>query len=186
MADTGWVESQTQASVDYASSTAWSNPTNAESDDNSWATCDIPKQNTSDHLRWTNFPFSSGATEVPADATINGIEMKIQSKGEDDNLIYDSRIYLVLDGVEKGDNYADVSTDWPALSHQPEYGGAADLWNSGLTTANIRDSGFGIQLVAINNHEAANRTATIDYLWLKITYTEAAGATFIPRITGVI
>ena len=179
MADTGWVLSGTQANVDRSSGTDWNDPTDAATSNDDWAWCPVAKfYDTSDWLRLTNFDFSS----IPDSASIDGIEVRIERKASAADYITDTDVQLVLDGVVKGDDKASASY-WPTSDANADYGGAADTWNSGLTIANIKDSGFGMQIATINNNEDSAVTAYVDCVWIKIYYTEA---TFVPRIVGIV
>lgn len=171
MADTGWVISGTQQNVDRSNGTAWTNPTNAETSNNSHALATLAKMfDSSDWLRVTNFDFSA----IPAGATLDGIEVRIERKASFADRIGDVDVDLVLDGVEKGDDKA-AAGYWPTSDTNKDYGGASDTWNSSLTIANIKDSGFGVQIAALNIDETTSRTAYVDCIWIKIYYTAPVG-----------
>lgn len=165
MPDTGWISPGTAANVDRDGEENWITPNNALTS-NDLDTTVLPKEAAySDWLRVTNFTFG-----IPAGSTIVGIEVKIE-RAAADGYIRDSSLRLVKDGVVSGDDNASM-TLWPATDGEAEYGGSADLWNSGYGYADVTDAGFGVQLSAYNTDAGAQHSAAVDHIAIKITYLD--------------
>ena len=99
--------------------------------------------------------------------------MRMDSSG---NGAIDADLYLLKAGAIVGTNHASA-TKWPTEMTAAAYGGAADLWGTTWTPAEINAAGFGLSLSALNTHPAQNRTATVDYMQITVTYTPAATPT---------
>ena len=170
MADTGWISCGTAESIDRDGKGSWDNPTNAETQNDTYAYEDISKTTYTDWLRATNFGFS-----IPS-GTVDGIEVGIDWYAEDTNVDEDS-IRLVSGAVVAGDDKS-VGANLPTsdTDSYSEYGGAADGWNAGLTYEDINDSTFGVQFSVANDHAGQARQCRIDHVQIKITYTEAGEA----------
>ena len=182
MADTGWIAAGVVINIQRSSGEDWSNPSNATADDGSYATSDIPKAfGMTDWLRADDFDFAS---EIPAGATLDVIEARIQRKAEEAGKIRDYEVYLHIASTSKGDDYSE-SDYYPTSDENKDYGGASDTWNSGLDMDDIKNEDFGVKLSCMNTSLDNDRYVYVDCIWMKIYYTEA-GAVFIPRITGII
>ncbi len=125
----------------------------------------------SDYLRATNYGFS-----IPSDTIINGIAVTVLRRDTSGNGAIDADLYLLKGGAMVGTNHA-ASTKWPTTLTVANYGGAADLWGSSWTAAEINSPDFGISLSATNTHPAASRTASVDYIQITVTYTVLTATT---------
>lgn len=149
--------------------TAWSNPSNAASSNDSYATVAVDNTPTdSQYLKVSNFGFT-----IPAGATINGIEDKIEKSraGGLENVI-DRRVRVVKGGVIGSTDKADA-TSWPTTDTIFTYGGASDLWGETWTDSDVNASNFGGVIAA--GTDAAPGTAQVDHWERTVHYTEAAG-----------
>jgi hypothetical protein len=148
----------------------WTNPGNITADDTNYATANLGINATSEYLQGTNYGFA-----IPAGATISGIAISIMRQSSSNNLGYsvnDSNLRLLKAGTLVGSNYA-VTTDWPTSMTAATYGGAADLWGTTWTPAQINASDFGVSLSAYNQSPGAGRIASVDYMQITVTYTPA-------------
>lgn len=121
---------------------SWSNPNNIFTENGSYATSDLGKNESTNRIRGYNHGFI-----IPSNATILGIKLDLKIKAEkagDGTLeISDEEIYLTdTSGNTKTSNYANAqmisdSNTWVT------YGGATDMWGTTWTPANINNSNFG-------------------------------------------
>ena len=160
----------TGASVSAGSGTIqWTNPGNAISNNGLYATSAIkgPGTKASEYLRTTNYGFT-----IPLNATITGIAVII-GRFEDNiangNDVKDLGVNLLKSGTITGQNKADLITEWPKTTvTAATYGGSSDLWGTTWTPADINLSTFGVSLNASSDND---RTASVDYIQISITYT---------------
>lgn len=147
---------------------AWSNPSNAASSNNSYATAALAISEVSHYLKATNFGFS-----IPGGSTINGITVEIE-QSQTGALIKDHRVRIVKGGSIGSTDKA-AAGNWTVMDGYITYGGAADLWGETWTDSDINATTFGVAIAAINN--GAMATAQVDHIRITITYTAgAAGA----------
>jgi hypothetical protein len=173
----------TGTSVNTSGAVNWTNPGNIGSSA-AVATCtSIPSNGGTSYLL-----FAKGlGFAIPTNATINGIQVEIrrQSSGMTSPFLRDNVVQLTKNGtVLIGSNLAVTGTDWPTASLQTAtYGGGASLWGTTWTPAEINSSNFGVALQARNANTTVGRTrdATVDYIRVTVTYTEATALT----MTGV-
>lgn len=165
MADTGWKSPGTAANVDRDGQTAWADVDNIKDSDDNYASQMVLKEEYTDWIRATNFDFAS---DIPAGATIDGIELQIEHKSEGAN-IKDSAIYLRKTAGQVGDNKSLVPS-WPIADAYATYGGAADTWNAGLTDVDVRNLDFGVDISAycwqINDY-----WGYVDHVQIRVYYT---------------
>jgi hypothetical protein len=168
----------TAANVDNGGYMAWSNVDNIKADDSNNAlvlTNSNPDKNTTDYLTATNFGFTS--TDIPAGATINGIEFVINRRGSEADSQYDYKLYMLKAGTQHGDNLASA-TYWPTSLTDATYGGATSLLGGTWAQTDIVGvTTFGFQL-AIKNHISsdAGEWTYVEHVKLRVYYTEG-GAT---------
>jgi hypothetical protein len=156
-------------------SPAWTASSGALADtvdasDNVRALCGISASGVSGTLTVTGFGFA-----IPA-GTIDGIAVAIERRSTTNNVIDDNSIRLTKSSSAVGDNKA-TATKWPLNTDAVEnYGGAADLWGTTWSVAEVNDAGFGIAIVADNTDAGATRSAQVDHVTITITYTAAGGS----------
>lgn len=158
MANTGNVFPGAGANVDRASSTAWTSPGNVVSDNATDTTVVVP----SDYLVCSSFDFSS----IPDGAIIKGVTVRVEASETGSGtsnyvpqLISDTTPTLI--GSPK--SAVTVSGSTKVISTN---GGTADLWGATLTSAIVKNSGFG---VAIWSTDTTN-TLAIDFVTIAIEY----------------
>lgn len=166
MADTGFVLVTSGSNNSSAGTVAWTNPGNVTADDAARATSAMDKS-TTQYLFAQNI-----GSVVPAGATIDGIIVRLQkSQNAGAWNVTDLLVNLLKAGAVVGSNLADTVTAWPSSDSDVDYGGAANLWGTTWTAADVNGSGFGVCVRA--QCPGGVRTAQVDAVWIKVFYTEA-------------
>jgi hypothetical protein len=132
--------------------TDWTNPSNAHSSNNSYAThlgIDGGKQDY----------YTFGAA-VPTGAIIRGIEVKAEAKVSAGSGYINT--WLSKGGTESSFRYALINT----VEAEYTMGGPNDMWGLTLTPADVNSPGFGVIIRANDN----SITYSLDCLSLKIYY----------------
>jgi hypothetical protein len=148
---------------------SWSNPSNAASSNDSYATVTTGVSGTTHYLKATNFGFS-----IPSDATIQGISVSIERKGTGggSNRTRDSVVKLVkADGTLGTTNKADAANNWPSTDTVKIYGDASDLWGDTWSYADINDADFGVVLAAAIVVDTSV-TSSVDHVTITVHYTQ--------------
>lgn len=158
--DTGVVSPGTMADDATVGTVAWTNPDNAKTSNDTYATAVTPGAGAfnTHYLKATNFDFSS----IPADATINGILVEIEHKRVDTGYGVSPASDVVVkivksDGTIGTTNQADAGTAWPTTDTYKSYGGSSDLWGETWSVADIKDADFGVVLQASINDTVTGR-----------------------------
>jgi hypothetical protein len=164
MASTGNVFPTVGASVDRASSTAWTNPGNVVSDNATDATAAVP----TDYLVTSGYGFS-----IPADAIILGVTVRVEaSETGTGSSNYVPQLHSdttpTLIGSAKG--AVTVSGTTKVISTT---GGIADLWGAALTPAIVNAAGFGVSIWSTD----ATNTLAVDFVTIAIEYE-------LPNVVG--
>ncbi len=148
-------------------STAWSNPGNITSAGSPYATVTLTPGSSSNYLKATNYGFN-----IPLSATIDGIEVKINRKGEqsfgfgfEDNVVK-----IVKGGTISGDN-KNSSNTYPTTLSTKTYGSSNDKWGLTWTPADINATNFGVALSTKSNLIISTLTASINYIEITVYYT---------------
>ena len=174
MSVTSYKFAGTAATIDRDGKTAWSNPNNAKTDNNTRADNLVAKSTYSDWLRLTNYGFTT--TDLPTGCTVDGIEVIIDRYAVEileGDYIVDNALYLRKTSGQVGDNKASAS-QWPTSEATATYGGSVDTWSASLTSADVRSSDFGIDLSTYANAPIATICqALVDYIKIRIYYTLA-------------
>jgi hypothetical protein len=164
MATTGFVLSGTQANYNDGGNRAWSNPTNAATDNGSNATSslNIGTYIRSQRLRLSNFNFSS----IPDGATITQINVRYNLFRASTIGAQVDNIYLLVGGVEAGS---------PLGSGTVLSSTTSSLVNvsfiSGLpTVAQVKNSGFGSSLKVVCTSGSTAANVSCDVGWIEVVY----------------
>jgi len=162
----------TGTSVNGPGTVPWANPQLITANDNNPATAAllslINGNTTSDFLQGTNYGFN-----IPSNATIQGITVEISRHTNSIVLgasINDQDVRLLKANTLIGTNKA-LATDWPLAFTIQSYGGATDLWGTTWTPTEINATGFGASLSAFNQGILTDRTASVDFMRITVTYT---------------
>ena len=154
-----------------ANEVTWTNPGNVSADDGTEAQITAATFDSPDptfYLYARNFGFT-----IPTGATINGFVVEIDRRSIIANSGIDRKVFLSNElGVEEGNNKADLATVWPTTLTIKSYGGAADMWGTGLTEPDVNDADFGVYFQAQAN--IANADIAVDFIRVTVHYTEAA------------
>ncbi len=155
------------------SAEAWVNPTNVTADDGTEATITAATFDTPDIsqlLVCSNFGFS-----IADGYTVDGITVEIERRDQAIGAASDNRVQLAKGTTFAslvGTNNADTALDWPTAVAVKTYGGAADLWGTTWTPAEVSASSFCVMLSV--QADAANTDIFVDYVRITLTYTIAA------------
>jgi len=149
----------------YGDGVDWDHRNDMRVSDGRYAEVDLGDTDSSDYLLATKFGFA-----IPIGATIDGIEVMIERKGES-GTIKDAVVRLIKGGTISGNNYAS-SSSWPTSDETATYGGSADLWGLALTDADVNADDFGITVaVKRSSSSSSDKTASVDHIQLKVYYT---------------
>lgn len=149
----------------------WSGTGNIYSSDDTYATVTTTfGGNVSDSLRPTGFN-----CQVPTNATVVGIEVLIERRSSStsatDNWT-DTSIRLVKAGTVVGDNKSTAAVWTNTTDAEFTYGGAADLWGTTWTPAEVNASDFGVSL-QLRKIGSTSRTASVDCIRVRVYFTPA-------------
>lgn len=148
---------------------AWSNPTNIEANDSSYATSS-PTSGLTNALVASNFGFS-----IPAGATINGVQVDITRHASALNTFKDSLVKLTANagtGVITGCANKASASNWGTSDADVSYGGSADTWSisaANLTSSVVNGSGFGV--VFEGAWVIGTPTASVNYISVTVWYS---------------
>lgn len=163
MADTGWLSPSAGRNLDVGG-VSWLVPAKVTVDDGDYTSATNVDTNPSDTLNG----YTYGAN-IPTDATINGIEVRIDRYCSHVDEIKDSTLHLMDDTATKGSNKADTVNYWPTTTAFATYGGSTDLWGAAWTYSQINASTFGVGLSGVS---VSYETLYVDVIQVKIYYTE--------------
>ncbi|MHA1991095.1 MAG: hypothetical protein ACW98A_09045 [Candidatus Hodarchaeales archaeon] len=119
----------------------------------------------SNYLHATGFDFSN----IPDTAEIKGITVEIDKYASGTGSIEDYSVQLRNSTGSKGDDRADP-TPWPSSDAYTTYGASDDLWGTSWTVSEIKDSAFGVDIVA--DLTGTSATAHVDHIQITVNYTE--------------
>ncbi|MFA6251576.1 MAG: immunoglobulin-like domain-containing protein [Candidatus Paceibacterota bacterium] len=163
------------------SSIVWTNPNNATTSDNTYATLKMEDATYfSDYLRASNFGFS-----IPAGSTINGIKVNIEKKqackvaGCSPSVVSDKYVKVFKGLSATSSNKAKTSEAWPTTDTIVTYGSETEKWGTTWTASDINSSNFGVGL-SITRTAGGTRIASVDNISVTVYYTPDTTA---PEIT---
>lgn len=151
----------------------WTNPSAAAVSDNvsTVSSTDVVFDGMSvffltEELRLQNFGF-----DIPSNATIDGIELKIERRASNTNVI-DAAISLYKQGVRvHGPNGQSLreGPNWTTIDEVRSYGSTIDLWDTTWTPEDINDPSFGVSFAAANG--SSSEDAFVDRVEVRVHYT---------------
>ncbi|MGB7479202.1 MAG: DUF6701 domain-containing protein [Burkholderiaceae bacterium] len=159
---------------------AWSNPNNARSSDNSYATVSLDGT-VSRYLWCSGYGFS-----IPTGSVINGITVNVERKVNrtDRGGARDESVRVVKNGTVVGNDRASGSFYTTSDVVAP-HGGASDLWGVSWTAAEINAGTFGAAFTATNPDSAGNSvTVSVDHIQVVVDYTPPLLVTSINRASA--
>lgn len=169
MPDTGYIICATTANGDNGG-TEWSFISDATLDNDEEASVFLKADSLSDYLIATNFDFSS----IPQNAKIDGVQALVRKYSTSGNDIEDEYVYLVKNGsiISDCENKSVHDPDWnDGTPDNHIYGGAADTWGCSLTAADVKDSSFGLQIMAHNVNQGDQQYAKICFIKLRVYWS---------------
>jgi len=144
----------------------WSNAGNAISSNNNYATAQLNDGQASDYLQCTGYGFS-----IPAGATINGITVNVERKSSATNALRDAAMRLVKAGTIQATDRS-TTTYYPTSDTYEAHGGAADLWGTTWTAADINAANFGAAFASEKPGSAGgSRTVRVDHIQIIVDYS---------------
>lgn len=170
MANQGPLSPGTLVNTNNGAPIAWTNPSNAASSNDSYATAVDLDQQPSQQLWVTNFGFT-----VTGGATIDGVLVEIERSVSGAGNVTDDGLHLLRAGVEVGSDKKDVVTSWPGSDTIASYGGASDLWGTTWTDTQINASTFGVSLAA-QETGVDLATAQVDHIRITVYYSAGGAA----------
>ncbi|HZW26458.1 MAG TPA: DUF6701 domain-containing protein [Gallionella sp.] len=156
------------------STLVWTSPTNATSNNASYATRTLNDGQVSQYLRCTGYGFA-----IPAGATITGITVNVERMAGTAGRLQDAAMRLVKDVAGTATIQAtdrSTATFYPATEATEAHGGATDLWGGIWTPDDINLGNFGAALASQKAGAAGGATtASVDHMPITVTYTLGAG-----------
>jgi len=148
----------------------WTNPGNAASSDNVYATVSVDGT-VSDPLQCLNYGFS-----IPTGATILGIEVNIERRSSATPGSDDASVRLVKAGAVGGTDLQ-TNTAYPTTDTVETHGGSAQLWGQTWTPGNINATDFGV-VITVQKASAAGaaQTVSIDEIEITVYYSTPSQA----------
>lgn len=158
----------TMANDSSYGSNGWSNPDNAKTSNDSYATVSFASQLISNYLKATNFGFA-----VPTGATINGILVDIEEKQASGTSIIDSRVRIVKGGTI-GSTDKSTGATWPTTEAYVAYGSSSDLWGDTWSVSDINGSTFGF----VVSNSGSSGIASVDDMRITVYYTPLSASVY--------
>ena len=146
----------------------WSTQSNAGASDNTYGTYTDRSANKSRGFKTTGYGFA-----IPVGATINGIEVNVERKGQTSSTCNDQFMRIVKGGVT-GATDKGVVTNWNTSEFIYTYGSPTDLWGETWTYSDINSATFGNAFSAAFQ-SGGFETAYIDHVEITVHYTVAGG-----------
>jgi len=150
--------------------------------DGDWVNMTTTRINTSDNSRattTTNATFDPATLQnyafgIPSGATIDGIEVQCEFNNALGGFL--STVQFSL-SWNNGTNYTSTKSDTVTgtTDATKTYGGATDTWGRSWTASEFADGTF---LVKLEGKTAFGATCQVDWMAVKVYYTEAGGGGF--------
>jgi uncharacterized repeat protein (TIGR01451 family) len=154
---------------------AWTNPGNAVSSNNSYATASVNDNQITNWLECTGYGFS-----IPADSTITGITLNVE-RSANNTLVQDYEVRLIKGGVRGAADRA-TTTNYTNADVVEAHGSSSDMWATTWTPAEVNAANFGAAFSAFKNGTAGGaRTVSVDHLQIVIDYTPPPAVSSINR-----
>lgn len=151
-----------------AGSIAWSNPTNITAEDLTYATVTQSGTTATNYLKGLSF---GGA--VPTNGSILGVKVEVikSRTGGTTGGVRDSVVSLVKAGSVVGSNKATSTLYKTDVDDAFYYGGATDLWSTGLYPSDVNDANFGVVFSTQGSTAGTDRTGRVDGMRIFVYYT---------------
>jgi MSHA biogenesis protein MshQ len=146
---------------------AWATPGNAVSSNGSYAAATVDGQ-TTNYLRCLSYGFS-----IPLNATIVGIVVNVERKSDrtQNGGSEDAAMRLVKAGAIQAVDRS-TGTNYTTSDAVEPHGGAADLWGTTWTPAEINAANFGAAFAAVKADSSGQpHDITVDHISITVHYT---------------
>jgi len=173
--NTGWISAS--SATNYAvQGFSWSGLANVSASDNSRASATVPNVVGSSTTDFLNCAFSNLASAIPADATIDGVEVRVEGYFSS-TMFTGMRASLCSDsvGTALSGTSAKTNSGFPVGSSTNEayatFGGDGDLWGgSSISVSDLASSAFRLPVRAVFQ-TGAGATAYVDHAQIRVYYT---------------
>jgi hypothetical protein len=152
----------------------WTDCLKARTDGSGYAYCTAKNK----RQEWENFGFS-----IPLDATVNGVEMKIDAYMSIDPAGNGVRMYLIKNGGSTVSNKKIVSLTNSETTYN--LGSDSDLWGLSLTPSSVNANGFGAMALSGKSSRQSwigGDEQRMDWVRLEVYYTPAPAVAGVQRI----
>jgi hypothetical protein len=158
------------SNVAGAGNKEWANASNVTADDGASASLSSTTMGEEDATQYLVCTMAGNAFAVPANATIDGVEVTVERRDAlDSEALRDEEVSLVVGGAVAGNNLAEAFERWPSAFTVQTYGGPAELWGLVLTPDDVNPSDFGVALRAFCVGGTAE--PRVDYVSITVYYT---------------
>ncbi len=150
----------------------WTNPGNITANDANNATVSfLAGVAASDDLIGTGFGFTIAGSD-----TINGILLEVSYGINAAGNMFEQNVRLLKAGTASGTDKSTGAAFNTVSLVTVSYGGAADLWGTTWTPADINNANFGAAFICNNNGGGAGNGA-VNFFRITVTSTSSAGVT---------
>lgn len=143
---------------------AWSNPSNATTEDGSNATCSLNAAQTSQYINATNFGFT-----IPTGAVIKGVEATFKAQSSVLSTTKEQSVTLMKAGSRAGSALDFGLVSWLTSLASKIAGTATSLWGTTITASEVNASNFGVSFRA-QNAGVLTASAQLDSITMTVHY----------------
>lgn len=170
----------TQADDASTGTTAWSNPSNAASSNDTRSTASLGAGGNSHYHKSTNSSHSSG-TALSSGDTINSIKYRFERRKSGSPNVRDWKIYPVEGGtIVTTTNFADTGTDWGTSDATAEYTQTTNL----PSAATILASNWGVVIACQNTNGFPGGVGELDYVEAIVDFTPGPNTASVAASIG--
>ena len=156
---------------DDGGSASWTNATNIQADDTSYAVTYVVAMNQySQILRAKNFGF-----KIPAGSVITNVSFTYRRKADNAEGVMENNVAMLDASGSPGTNIADTVTTISASDENITKSGDGSYWGISLTSALVNDVDFGFQIKVKRNATVGTNNVQVYYVSCTVTYTLPSG-----------
>jgi len=144
----------------------WTNPKNATTSNNIYATAALSSNGASYWLRLQNWGFN-----LPSSVTLTGILVEVEQSASVANVVTSS-VRLLLSSQSVTAAKGGGTSTWGTTDAYASYGGSTDLWGASSTSVSadqINSNFFGID-ISVHNTGGSSVTAKVDHARITVYY----------------